>query len=143
MKHLKLLKLPILGLFIIILAGCGKETSNKISDISVPQWQAMSIQKKAETYLKSKYNASKVSQNNANLLHIQTLVSLSPPLTREEWSQFELAKIKLLKEHPNWGDWQKELVIYSKKLNEFKKKDTKTIYILMLRSRYRKCKIIC
>jgi len=119
----------ILFIFLIFLVSCNKIENIRIADISIPQWQQMSIKRKAKLILETAADNDKNQQAKSKYLHIQTLISLSPPLSPAEWNNLELAKIELLKNHPEWGDYKQELVLYGKKKKVIKEKNIKKINI--------------
>jgi len=91
---------PAIALIILpILAYCAN-----ISDIGLPEWESMPVYQKAELMLQSKAQASKSKEDSENYIHIQTLISLSSPLTAEQNKELVKDAVDILQKHPEWGN---------------------------------------
>lgn len=75
-----------------------------ISNMGLPEWEALPIYKKAEIMLQTKAEASKSSDGADNYMHIQTLISLSVPLTPEQNKELVKDAAAILQDHPEWGN---------------------------------------
>ncbi|MEI6055808.1 MAG: hypothetical protein WCR55_07090 [Lentisphaerota bacterium] len=74
-----------------------------ICSLSLPAWEATTIYRRAEIMLQTKAEAAKSEESADDYLHIQTLISLSSPLTPEESKELEKDVTDILLKHPEWG----------------------------------------
>lgn len=78
--------------------------STDLSSIGLPEWDSMPVYQKAELMLQTKAEASKSKDGSENYMHIQTLISLSSPLTAEQNKELVKNAVDILQKHPEWGN---------------------------------------
>lgn len=91
-----------LALIFFLLAVGVELLGSAISDIGLSEWGRMPVSQKAEVMLRTKADANKSKECSEDYVHIQTLISLTAPLTREENEELVKDAVAILQKHPEW-----------------------------------------
>lgn len=75
-----------------------------LSGIVLPDWEVMPIYNRAEIMLQTKAEANKSEAGAENYMNIQTIISLSAPLTAEQNKELIKDASAILQKHPEWGN---------------------------------------
>ena len=75
-----------------------------LSNIGLPEWESMPVSQKAEIMLQTKAEANKSEAGAENYMNIQTIISLSAPLTAEQNKELIKDASAILQKHPEWGN---------------------------------------